>query len=252
MTDVRIELSEANLPRIAAETDVEVPTYDRSQITTGIVHVGVGGFFRAHQAMYLDRLMNEGKALDFGIVGVAALPHDRRIFDAMSAQDGLYTLLLKHPDGHKEARVIELFSDKSLVCADCGADFVFTAGEQEFHASKGFTQEPRRCPDCRRARKGGPAGGGAPREGGFRSGPAVERTLYTATCAACGKEAKVPFEPRNGRPVYCRDCFQPQPRGDFGGSRDFGGGSGGFGGGSRGGARSGGNRGGGGGGRRDW
>ena len=106
MTDVRIELSEANLPRIAAETDVEVPTYDRSQITTGIVHVGVGGFFRAHQAMYLDRLMNEGKALDFGIVGVAALPHDRRIFDAMSAQDGLYTLLLKHPDGHKEARVI--------------------------------------------------------------------------------------------------------------------------------------------------
>ncbi|MEZ4482170.1 MAG: zinc-ribbon domain containing protein [Dehalococcoidia bacterium] len=184
-------------------------------------------------------------------------------------------------DGREQetSEVIELFSDKSLVCADCGADFVFTAGEQEFHASKGFTQEPRRCPDCRRARKGGPAGGGAPREGGFRSGPAVERTLYTATCAACGKEAKVPFEPRNGRPVYCRDCFQPQPRGDFGGSRDFGGGSGGFGGGgyggggggyggggggyggggggrggggSRGGARSGGNRGGGGGGRRDW
>ena len=128
--------------------------------------------------------------------------------------------------GNREfSEVIELFSDKSLVCADCGADFVFTAGEQEFHSSKGFTAEPRRCPDCRRARKGsrdGAAGGTG--GGGFSRGPAPDREMFTATCAACGREAKVPFEPRSGRPVYCRDCFQPQPRGM---SSDFGGGGGG-------------------------
>lgn len=101
-----VALSQATLQEIAEAGKVAVPSYDRSAVTPGIVHVGVGGFFRAHQAMYLDRLMNEGKALDFGIVGVAALPHDRRIYDAMSAQDGLYTLLLKHPDGHQEARII--------------------------------------------------------------------------------------------------------------------------------------------------
>lgn len=133
--------------------------------------------------------------------------------------------------GNRESsEVIELFSDKSLVCVDCGADFVFTAGEQEFHASKGFTAEPRRCPTCRRARKGAPGGtggGGAPRSN------MPPREMFTATCAACGKEAQVPFEPRSGRPVYCRDCFQPQPRGIGGG--DFGGGGGGYGGGRSGG-----------------
>ncbi len=106
MTEATIQLSEANLPQIAAGGRVAVPGYDRSQVTTGIVHVGVGGFFRAHQAMYLDSLMNEGKALDFGICGVAALPHDRRIYDAMSSQDCLYTLVLKYPDGTLEPRVI--------------------------------------------------------------------------------------------------------------------------------------------------
>jgi len=152
--------------------------------------------------------------------------------------------------GNREiSEVIELFSDKSLVCADCGADFVFTAGEQEFHASKGFTQEPRRCPDCRRARKG--ATGGREGGGGFRAGGGPPREMFTATCAACGREAQVPFEPRSGRPVYCRDCFQPQPRGLSG--SDFGGGGRGYGGG--GGGRGGGrqpSRGGGGGGRRGW
>ncbi|WP_203567764.1 mannitol dehydrogenase family protein [Aestuariimicrobium ganziense] len=89
-----------------AEAGVAVPDYDRSGVTTGIVHIGVGGFFRAHQAMYLDRLLNQGEALDFGICGVAALPHDRRIFDAMTSQDCLYTLVLKHPDGRLEPRLI--------------------------------------------------------------------------------------------------------------------------------------------------
>jgi mannitol 2-dehydrogenase len=75
-------------------------------VTTGIVHFGVGGFHRAHQAMYVDALMNAGEALDWGICGVGALPHDRRIIDTLSAQDGLYTLVVKHPDGHREPRVV--------------------------------------------------------------------------------------------------------------------------------------------------
>ncbi len=86
--------------------EVAVPTYDRSAVTTGIVHFGVGGFHRAHQAMYLDRLMNEGKALDWGICGVGVLPHDRRIIETLTGQDGLYTLVVKHPDGERQARVI--------------------------------------------------------------------------------------------------------------------------------------------------
>lgn len=99
------------------------------------------------------------------------------------------------------------YTDKALTCIDCSEPFTFTAGEQEFHASKGFTQEPRRCPACRRARKG-IQGGAAP-----ASADRPPRQLYDAVCASCGKDAKVPFEPRSGRPVYCSDCFQPQPRG---------------------------------------
>lgn len=99
-----ISLSDATLSSVP--TEVSRPAYDRSAISPGIIHFGVGGFFRAHQAMYLDRLMNEGTALDFGIVGVAALPRDKGIYDAMSAQDCLYTLVLKHPDGTYDARVI--------------------------------------------------------------------------------------------------------------------------------------------------
>ena len=84
------------------------PTYDRAAVTAGIVHFGVGGFHRAHQAMYVDRLMEQGVdgALGWGICGVGALPHDRRIVDTLTAQDGLYTLVVKHPDGHREPRVI--------------------------------------------------------------------------------------------------------------------------------------------------
>ena len=130
------------------------------------------------------------------------------------------------------------YTDKTLVCSDCSESFVFTAGEQEFHASKGFTREPRRCPNCRRARKGTMGGG----EGGGFADRRPPRQMFDATCASCGKEAKVPFEPRGDRPVYCSDCFQPQPRtlsgggGGGGGTRSFGGGGGGgYGGGSGGG-----------------
>lgn len=90
----------------ALGNEVAVPGYDRTAITPGIVHFGVGGFHRAHQAMYLDALMNDGKALDWGIVGVGVLPQDRRMDDVLSAQDHLYTLVIKHPDGTLEPRVI--------------------------------------------------------------------------------------------------------------------------------------------------
>ncbi|GAA1557247.1 mannitol dehydrogenase family protein [Kribbella sancticallisti] len=85
---------------------VGVPEYDRTAVRPGIVHFGVGGFHRAHQAMYLDQLMNSGKALDWGISGVGTMPPDQRMRDVLQAQDGLYTLVIKHPDGTLEPRVI--------------------------------------------------------------------------------------------------------------------------------------------------
>ncbi len=85
---------------------VPVPCYDRSGVSTGIVHVGVGGFHRAHQAMYADALMNLGESLDWGICGVGVMPADRAMRDALAAQDGLYTLVQKHGDGTWEPRVI--------------------------------------------------------------------------------------------------------------------------------------------------
>ena len=85
---------------------VPAPTYDRSEISVGIVHFGVGGFHRAHQAMYLDRLLNQGLARDWGICGVGVLPADQRMRDALRSQDNLYTLILEHPDGTREPRVI--------------------------------------------------------------------------------------------------------------------------------------------------
>ncbi|RJF41997.1 mannitol dehydrogenase family protein [Actinomyces sp. 2119] len=82
------------------------PDYDRSAVTTGIVHIGVGGFHRSHQAMYVDRLMRQGKAADWGICGVGLLPGDARMRDALEGQDHLYTLVLKHPGGRREPAVI--------------------------------------------------------------------------------------------------------------------------------------------------
>lgn len=90
-----------------------------------------------------------------------------------------------------------MYNDKTLICRDCGNEFVFTAGEQEFYAEKGFTNEPTRCKDCRNARK-------AARNGGDRG----QRQMYDAVCAECGRPCKVPFEPRGDRPVYCSDCFR--------------------------------------------
>jgi CxxC-x17-CxxC domain-containing protein len=113
-------------------------------------------------------------------------------------------------------------SDRTLTCRDCGQEFTFTAGEQEFYTQRGFS-DPQRCPTCRQARKsqrnqggysssgygdsgsyssGGYSNGGG---GGYSSSP---RQLYPAVCSECGAETEVPFNPTPGKPVYCRDCFQ--------------------------------------------
>jgi CxxC-x17-CxxC domain-containing protein len=136
-------------------------------------------------------------------------------------------------------------ADKTLTCGDCGMEFIFNEREQAFYAEKGFS-EPRRCPSCRQSRKaarategggygggsyssggdfgsysgagysaggygggrsGGGYGGGGGGGGGFSRGP---REMFEATCSSCGKEARVPFRPTNGKPVYCSDCFRAQ------------------------------------------
>mgnify|MGYP002561641526 CR=1 FL=1 len=88
------------------------------------------------------------------------------------------------------------FEDRILTCKECGAEFPFTASEQEFYAEKGFQNDPARCPACRAARK---------RQ---RNGARAEREMFTVTCAACGVETQVPFRPTEDRPVYCRECYQ--------------------------------------------
>ena len=93
-----------------------------------------------------------------------------------------------------------MFQDKTLNCRECGVEFVFTAGEQEFYSTRGFVNEPSRCPECRRTRKTQRNDSGQPRE------------MFEATCATCGKVALVPFRPNGDRPVYCKDCYQPRPR----------------------------------------
>jgi CxxC-x17-CxxC domain-containing protein len=115
------------------------------------------------------------------------------------------------------------YADKTIVCRDCGQSFTFTVGEQEFHASKGFHNDPSRCQECRAARKAARGeGSGSYSSGGYsfqRSGGdnygsgrygRQERELFSATCSECGNEARVPFQPRGDKPVYCSDCFSKQ------------------------------------------
>lgn len=95
-------------------------------------------------------------------------------------------------------------TDQTLVCADCGTEFVFTASEQDFYAQKGFNNPPRRCKSCRAAAKEARGGGGGMRPQRSDGG----RQLYDAVCAACGVATQVPFQPSGSKPVYCRDCFR--------------------------------------------
>ncbi len=126
------------------------------------------------------------------------------------------------------------YADKVLNCRECGQSFVFTTGEQEFFASRGFTNEPSRCRDCRQARKasagGGYSSGGYSSGGGYSTGGygggygggRREREMFSVTCSACGNEAQVPFQPRGDKPVYCSDCFRSQ-QGSYGGGGSRGG-----------------------------
>ena len=134
-----------------------------------------------------------------------------------------------------------MYEDKTIICADCGQEFTFTASEQAFYAEKGFTDSPKRCKACRTARKaqrntggygeesyggassggygggsssyggggGGSYGGGGSSYGGGGGGyDRPPRQMYDAVCADCGKTAQVPFQPTGSRPVYCNDCFR--------------------------------------------
>jgi CxxC-x17-CxxC domain-containing protein len=94
------------------------------------------------------------------------------------------------------------YTAKSLNCVDCGAQFTFSAEDQEYHASRGFTNEPKRCSSCRAARKS--ERGDSSYGGGYSSSP---RQMFSVICAECSKSTEVPFEPRGDRPVYCRECF---------------------------------------------
>ena len=114
-----MKLNNQALPEITGE--VQTPAYDRNKVTAGIVHFGVGGFHRAHQAMYLDRLMNEGKALDWGIIGMGVMPFDTKMRDVMKASDGLYTLVVKNPDGTRDVRVIGSILDYIFAPDDINA-----------------------------------------------------------------------------------------------------------------------------------
>ncbi len=104
-----IQLSQTNLSRIAEI--VNCPTYNRDQLTSGIVHIGVGGFHRAHQAYYIHRLLENDEAYDWSICGVGLREADRKIYDILSQQDNLYTLLVKHPNGNIDTQVIGALTD---------------------------------------------------------------------------------------------------------------------------------------------
>jgi CxxC-x17-CxxC domain-containing protein len=132
-----------------------------------------------------------------------------------------------HPKG-----AVTMSADTTLTCRDCGQAFTFTSGEQDFYAARGYT-EPTRCPDCRAARKsqreggssygggyGSSYGGGGGGGGGYGSGGRGPREMFTVTCSSCGKDAQVPFQPSNDKPVYCSECFQQRGgnnRGGYGG-----------------------------------
>ena len=97
------------------------------------------------------------------------------------------------------------YQDKSIQCSDCSATFTFSADEQEQFATRGYLNQPKRCPTCRIARK---AQQTSSNSFGNSSGYSTRREMFPARCADCGKDTQVPFEPRTGRPVYCSDCYR--------------------------------------------
>jgi CxxC-x17-CxxC domain-containing protein len=103
-------------------------------------------------------------------------------------------------------------TDRTLTCVQCGQDFTFSAQDQQYHAERGY-QDPKRCPTCRTERRRSSGSGSSYSSGGYGGGnDRPQRQMYSATCASCGKEALVPFEPRGDKPVYCAECYQPRQR----------------------------------------
>jgi CxxC-x17-CxxC domain-containing protein len=100
------------------------------------------------------------------------------------------------------------FQDKSIQCSDCGTTFTFSVEEQEQFASRGYTNEPKRCPTCRQARKARQYGNNGSSYGNRSYGYRSPRQMFPVKCSECGKDTEVPFEPTNGRPVYCSDCYR--------------------------------------------
>lgn len=86
-----------------------------------------------------------------------------------------------------------MYQDEKLICEDCGSEFTFTAGEQEFYAEKGLVNKPKRCPECRKQRR--------------QNNRGKRRKMYDAVCTKCGAQTQVPFKPTPGKEVYCKDCF---------------------------------------------
>ena len=103
------------------------------------------------------------------------------------------------------------FDDRTLTCAECGTEFVFTSGEQQYYAERGFRNDPKRCEACRVVRRTDMARRREPADaGGAAKANAPQRQMYPAVCAECGQQTEVPFEPRGIRPVYCSNCFTRQ------------------------------------------
>src|SRR5438128_4282159 len=159
-----------------------------------------------------SRILRHGLTQSFRIVDLSHVD-GARLFLALG------TLLARRAFLQREPSTMS--ADTTLTCRDCGQAFTFTSGEQDFYASRGFS-EPSRCADCRAQRKaqrdggsyssygsssssyGGGGGGGYSSGGGARA----DREMFSATCSSCGQEAKVPFQPSGDKPVYCSTCFQ--------------------------------------------
>ena len=110
------------------------------------------------------------------------------------------------------------FQDKTLECSDCGNTFTFSAEEQGQFQSRGYTNEPKRCPECRQARKARQYGNSSNSYGSYGNdsrGYTPRRQMFPTVCSECGKETEVPFEPSEGRPVYCSDCYRKVRLGAF-------------------------------------
>jgi mannitol 2-dehydrogenase len=107
-----IPLRQENLSKLSSK--IGRPSYDRNSLKTGIVHIGVGGFHRAHEAYYTHLLLQEGLAKDWAICGVGLREGDRKMGEVLKKQDHLYTLIIRHPDGKIETTVIGSIIDYLL------------------------------------------------------------------------------------------------------------------------------------------